>query len=182
MMDNVLSGGTGSFVIPDGTLIDIPGPEVDLKQKPCRVTATLRAVHYLGDNIGSKWRYYISVNNTLWSSDLRIVHCGTWDYVDKLIYDNVFVGGCGLLELVTISVRARECDRFLFDHIGYGFYATGLPCLEKPSRSSWVVILVPVPECPEYLSRLWRWLFRKDKKVALLHFVFEVTAQCVIQG
>lgn len=176
-MESVLSGGTGSVVVTDGPPIHIPGPEVDVKQKPCRVTATLLAVYYGGDNVGSEWRYEISVNTAVWSSSLRIVHCRTWDYVGKPVYDEVLEGGCGLSELVTIGVRARERDWCIFDDIGDGVGITMLPCLEEPSGRQ-VVILVPVPEYP---SGLWLWPFRKHKKAAFLYFVFEVTAQCVAQ-
>lgn len=174
-MESVMSGGTGSVVVTEGPSIHIPDPEVDAKRKPCRVTATLLGVYYGGDNVGSEWRYAISVNTAAWLSGLRIVHCRTWDYVGKVIYDEVLEGGCGFAELVTIGVRARERNWYIFDDIGDGFYITMLPCLEESSTRR-VVILVPVPE---YLGRLCRCLFRKHRKVAFLHFVFEVTAQCV---
>lgn len=175
MMEGVLSGGTGSVVVTDGPALYIPGPEVDVNRKPCRVTATLLAVYYGGDNIGSEWRYEISVNTAVWLSGQRILHWRTWDHVGKLIYEEVLEGGCGSTILVTIGVRARERNWHIFDDIGDGFYITMWPCLEEPSARR-VVILVPVPE---YLGRLCRCLFRKHRKVALLHFVFGVEAQCV---
>jgi len=176
MSDQLLSG-PGS-VVEDGLDIHIPGipvTEDDRKRKPCRVIVTLIGVYYGGDDVGSEWRYEISVNGGSWVSDLRIVHWRTWDSVDHRVYDEVLEYGCGMTQLVKFLVRARERDWFIFDDIGKSFDLTALPCLKEKSRRQ-VVILVPVEEYP---SGVWRWLLRSHTRTALMHFVFEVEAQCV---
>lgn len=174
-MASILSSVSGSVVVTDGPSLDIPGLDVDVKRDPCRITTTIIAVYYGGDNVGSEWQFDISVNNTVWPSGLRIVPHRTWDYLNKLIYDDVREGGCGLIELVTIGIRARERDWFIFDDIGIAVSMTFLECTDELTRNR-VIVSVPVPEYP---SGLWRTLFRKYKKTALLYFVFEVTANCV---
>ena len=177
-MNNQLLSGTGGLVVVDGPDIHIPGipdTEVTKKLNPCRLTVTLRGVYYGGDNVGSEWEYRIAVNNKIWCSGLRNVQWRSWDAVNQQIYDEIIDHGCGLIQLVTFFVRARERDWYIFDDIGERADVTAIPCTREKSKRR-VVISVPVVEYP---GILWRWMFRRFKKIAMLYFFFEVEAQCV---
>jgi len=83
-MEAQVRGGTGSIGVVGGPIIvdatDVTGtPEVPIDLPPifpCRVIVRLNRVDYKGCDVGSYWRYKVSVNSSGWCSDLRIMDWG----------------------------------------------------------------------------------------------------------
>ena len=171
---------SGGLIVDNGTDFVIPGdPEpgqIERPKNPCKITVALKGVYYGGDNVGSVWKYMVSVNENVWISDSHTVQWRSWDVVGKKIYDEVRENTCEMTNIITIFIRAREKTGYLFDDIGERAEITAIPCeMDKPRRR--LIIVVPVPEYP---SLRWiRTILRKFSKMALLYFIFEIEAQCI---
>jgi hypothetical protein len=175
-IDSVFSGG--GLVVDNGVDITIPGEGIELQpsKRPCRITVILRGVYYDGDNIGSDWKYEVSVNGGVWVTPVHTVQWKTWDVVNEKIYEEVVENACQMMTVVCFFIRARERDGYCFDDIGKRAEVTVMPCEEKPTPRR-LIIGVSVPE---YSFFKWlRILLRKYQQSALLYFVFEIETQCV---
>lgn len=167
------------IVLVDGPEVIVPGVTVgEPAGKPCRVLVTLRGVFYGGSNVGSRWRYAVSTSGGAWVSAIHRARWLHFDPVGQQVSDQVYKGGCERDILVTIGVEAREYDGYLFDDIGHAVTASLIHCTRERTGQQ-VILPVPVPEYP-----YWPWLllFRRKRPVAMMYFIFDVTAECVDRG
>lgn len=172
-----LSDGAGNVVVVVGPGIDTPKLPglVDEGRKHCRLTVELLVVIYGGQDVGSSWRYSVTVEGCLWNSGPRAMQWGETDVVGAVVCDRVLNNGCGLPRQVSIEVRARERGGFWLDDIGEGFGLIFLRCIELGSSAQ---LSVPVPVA-EFQSKMLRSILRLPSKKALLQFIFQVRAQCL---
>lgn len=167
----------GAPSLPPGLADWVPDLEFgsslcDDDTQACRLTVDLIRVIYLGEDIGSDWRYWVFVEGVLWDSGERRL---PWHEIDTLnvpIYERI-VGPCESSRPIYIQIRARERDRFLFldlDDIGVEFRAPTLRCIELRDVQA-LSVPVPVRE-----RRLFPWVTRR---VAVLRFDFLLTTECI---
>lgn len=160
-------------MVPDPDLVD-PQIVPDPGRRPCRVTAHLRLVSYstAGDDIGSRWRWYIVIDGTLWDSGPRTMAHGATIFSGELIHDRTVAGACGTTRLPVITVKAQETSGLLTD-VGTAFMATAITCRDQPATQH-VLIHVPVPQ----RTLLGRGLLWPPRRRALLIFFIDLTAAC----
>ena len=177
MTQNAIYSG-GGLVVENGDDIFIPIDPGQLKptQKPCKITVTLNAVYYGGDNVGSDWKYVISVNGHTWLRDFHTFNWNTWDPVGQKVYEEVLENSCGLTHVLSFFIRARERDPFIFDDVGERVDLMAIRCEEEKSARR---LITPV-HVPEISSFRWmRKLLKRFPRTALLIFIFDIEAQCV---
>lgn len=157
---------TGERVAMEG--IDIPGLNLDRGDVKCLVEITLKSIHYYGDDIGKEWNLNVSVGGEDWDSGQQIMNWGSFSLMNVQILRDTPMACHHYLNL-EFSVLARERD-FVFDDVGRGSGSVWIGCLPEPRRKI-LILTVPVAESP--------YLFPNPNKVALLDFIFEITAECV---
>lgn len=148
--------------------MDLSMPSQDEVTQACMLKVELIRVIYFGEDIGSDWRYWIWVNNTLWDSDERNLEWHEIDILNVRIFEQN-VGSCESSLPVFIRIRARERDR-LFNDIGFGFRIPTVRCIEQGDVQP-ISIPVPVEE-----RSLFNWF---NRPVAVLRFDLLLTTECI---
>lgn len=179
-MTNLLDSSVrpGPIVVDDGPVL-VPvepenGGEPGPGKRPCRIRVKLRGVAYRGHDVGSDWRYTVTVNNSVWISRRHAVAWNSFDEIDVEVYDCTWPNSCEGTPLLVISAHAREHDGGFFDDEGFNADIIAMPCpLDGLDRQ--LVIAVPVPEYPQWLGR---WIFRRGKRVAVMVFYFVIESRC----
>lgn len=166
-----MTHAAGGMVMPDDDL-PVPDTELNPKGRPCRMTARLRLVRYSGDNVGSTWRWSISVDGVVWDSGPRTLLHGQVVTPGETIYDRTIAGACGALRVPVIAVRAVERDPFVND-VGLAVATTAIRCRDQASTQR-VFVLVPVEE-RTFWNKLALW---RPRPTAILLFIIDVTAVC----
>jgi len=161
-----------SGLVVDTGNVYIPGFPPKQVSNPCHLEGVLQGIYYSGEDIGSRWRFQISINGQPWDSGPRNLNWGTSLSIGEKIYDEDLENGCGLTTMFTIYIRAREIDGLFLDDIGERLGVTALECTRE-RNSQRVLIWVTVPEV-----MLWWRFWKKVKKTAVLLFVFQLSAQC----
>lgn len=161
-----------SGLIEDTGNVYIPGFPAKQVGNPCHLEAVLQGIYYNGEDIGSQWRFQVSINSQTWDSGPRNMIWRTFMNIGEKIYDEDVENGCGLTNMFTIYIRAREIDGLFSDDIGEHLEVSALEC-SREGNSRRLLIWVPVQE----VSIWWRF-WKKVKKVALLLFVIQISARC----
>jgi len=169
---NTLNPSDTYGILIDGSDFYIPDPEIKPDQNPCHLTASLKGIYYSGQDVGSRWQFDIIVNSGAWTSGSVHLSVGNWYPGKENIYDETLPGGCNSTHLITIFIRAREYDFYIFDDVGERLLSTAIQCTPSGEERS-INVLVPVAEYP-YCR-----IFRKNRRVAFLHFFFLIKAKCV---
>ena len=133
-MGGMLADG-GGILVPGDTPIGFPEPGIEVPANPCQVVVRLIAVLYGGDFIGSQWQFDISINFSNWASRKVELNFGRWHNFNAKISDGTAEEGCGVSQLLTIRVRARERNGFILDSFGERFDTALLPCTPEGSSS-----------------------------------------------
>ena len=168
-MNELLSTGSGVFITENGSSTVIPSyPELPdepgVRLKPCHIIVTLKAIYYDGDNIGSNWKFNITINSEVWNSGPRVLQWKSWNILNEKIYDHVQEHGCGAIQILFFLVRAWTC-KFLFQRYrGARSDIIALPCLEEITQRRMLMLVTVIG---------W---FNKN---AVLIFVFDVSTQCI---
>ncbi|MCP4613338.1 MAG: hypothetical protein GY845_32000 [Planctomycetes bacterium] len=149
---------TGERIAMEG--VDIPGRGLGRGKAKCLVEVTLKSIRYYGDNIGKEWNLNVSVNSEDWDSGPEVMNWGTFSLMDVKILRDTPMACHNYLKL-EFNVFARRLD-----DVGHGSGSTWIACLPEPRRKI-LIVTVPVAESPS------------SDKVALLDFVFIITAECV---
>jgi hypothetical protein len=173
----IVVGGEG-LLVDEGPLVDIPGvPNIPdtVPGRACRLVVILSGISYGGDDIGSTWRIWVTVNGGFWYRHQVSIRWGTRVNVNERVLDETRPGGCGATQVLSFFIRARERDWFLFDDVGEILQLAGLLCSEKPATPVRVIVPVRVSEFP---ASIWGRLLGRRVPMAILYFDFSATAQC----
>jgi hypothetical protein len=169
--------GTGSIVVDDGPeIVPIDPDEVGEvpEGRPCRFIVRLRGVSYQGDDVGSDWRYSVTINSTAWVSPRHHFAWRSFDPIGVEVYNDVRPATCERAALLVFTVGAREYDYGIFDDVGVFGDIIPVPCPEGGFGRQ-LTMAVPVPEYP---PRFWRWICRRRRRLALMIFYFSIEARC----
>ncbi len=172
---NLLNPSDTNGIIVNGSDFYIPDPEIVQDKKPCHLKASLLGVYYGGQNVGSQWRFDISVNSSTWTSGRINLEIHNWYSKKVEIYDETIQGGCDRVHLITIFIRAREYDFYIFDDVGEILFCIPILCTPN-GQTRRTRVLVPVKEYP-----YCRIFSRKPRRIAHMHFYFSIEAKCVMR-
>lgn len=163
----------GSGIVLDDPK-DIPdfSGEAGRPARPCHMVIRLEHVYYTGDDIGSHWRLTATVDGGFWDSGPITFHHNSALSPGAVVLDRLRPGSCGIAQLLSLLVRARERDWF-FDDIGHGLQPLILRCSDV-AITRHLIVAVPVGESPS--TWLQRVLGRT--KTAILYFHVSIKTQC----
>jgi hypothetical protein len=167
---DVLSGpllGSGILVEDPQDLPDFPDDTVR-PGRSCHVVVRLERVYYTGDDIGSDWRLTATVDGGFWDSGPIAFHHNSVVSPGAVVLDRLRPGSCGIAQLLSLLVHARERD-WLFDDVGHLLQPLILRCSEL-ANARHLIVAVPVAESPT------TWFQRR--KIAILYFHFSIRTQC----
>jgi hypothetical protein len=171
----------GNFVgvtVSDGTpIIPRNGSSIDLEipKEPCELTCSLDFIYYGGSNVGKDWQYDVAIDGHIWKSG-SITHLWKTLYpVGKKIVEDEKSYFCNTIIPLSIYIKARERDFFIFDDIGEIFRIITVPCTKEPFTQRFLIFLGG----EEYPSFLWRKFFRRNRQIAVMVFFFTVTTKCI---